>query len=1344
MSKQDNKSLSDRRDPIQNRNRDTTNNSQLSSSPIVPLVRYTQTHINRQFGSPQQRNTNEGMIHQQNSSSIPGKRLTNEEAKDDKWKEGDVKRIKLFYGTRETTDDNKLFSLLRSKVNQQRTKKPLLSRTTSQTEEGSTLHKLNKVEISSQPTVTLNKASLSVTPPPHPLPVTPINTSKFYPNKENVSINKSLPISGARESPNMSKLLGLLPLKKHFVPSSDTVIDTSSTNEKKSLLSAIKSFLISDKVKPPVVTDDNETPEKKKIQSSKDLTRSDTNQPKMTSTHQSPTEMDIPVDMSKYEEGSGTAAVETTLKKENSNQDNDGFQIGSNSVDLKIKSPDKQNLSPKDISSKEPNMNVIEVSKIPNNSISQVEDTQIKNTISDKESNNSFNQEQHHNQSLLRINDLINSPQDATTKSTKDKPDNLNDEQERGKDGPTQVSLPKKDLFNVEDSNNRINTSSFLGLSGFTSDFLFTLQKTKVELLNNTQSQNINKNKTGNNNEFTNSITEESFSPQPRKLQSTTTNKEQYQSSREVVNPKRNSEVENEADKLQEEIRMKIDTEKQDNVSGQALTVEKSLVQTTEITNQSKSNKEENFNAFNSFIVNTTQIEDHNTKRKFPEIDSEISSDSHEVKKIKNNITAATPSQPNNETNEIEVQQYASTMDARNIRLPILTINRKNRSEPNTEPLSINNKEIHTIVQTRDVDLRDLQDGVQLSKMNHSPGISEEELSSGIEVKKENSSSNNLNIGVMIKLDEQTSNENKRDQHDGNHAADMNLAKLEVVYISDSDEEKNHENGISNENITNEDNVLTSNSDSDNDIENNDSLTLRELNEEFFPVKEYKRKHDVIPLQKLRNPRQADHARLIDLIEKGITDHKPIESDRFVSGTNSICSADNFESSPAFFYQKLHKRDRLKELPIIGHLSASFINAGSNLVVTEKALENRSLRKQKEMGVELQENKVLENLNSHEEEQVQIEPQEEKSEKDLEDVSHTAHISSRDLWKKEWISNLKMCYIYPYEAMPPNFPLEEEREKLNSHFNKIKSTLSDKYGAHLLKHFSYKTHIIILKGELEQFDQDMTFNSIQETCRNNLSKKKVRIWSLNKISKFLENLETISDTDNAIENAKDNGSNVKMENNPKIQSLTTKNTNHSKIAPMDKYSEKTGATMHINDEALGTHGVNNNLQTENSPLQSTTLQKASNSIPDSQKTRTHDDLAVEQNKGIRNDLTSDFSTSAANTIEVATSSDPNEKSFAKQINDMISNLEHLLENTYSKLKLEKEENAKSRDIIKKLSDEIVRLEKMELNYITRINLQEQEELILKNNLIYSNEKISSYEQRITYLEMALNEKQMEN
>lgn len=131
--------------------------------------------------------------------------------------------------------------------------------------------------------------------------------------------------------------------------------------------------------------------------------------------------------------------------------------------------------------------------------------------------------------------------------------------------------------------------------------------------------------------------------------------------------------------------------------------------------------------------------------------------------------------------------------------------------------------------------------------------------------------------------------------------------------------------------------------------------------------------------------------------------------------------------------------------------------------------------------------------------------------RDTESKGNEKKLTSREKWRNSWITNLRTCPFYPYEGYPKTALTVESRKKLDSSFEVIKNTLQEKYGSPVMPDFTQDTYIILLKGELSDFQNDKEFDKIYAIAEKAINGRKMRVWSFNKVSKFLLHMENIPD-----------------------------------------------------------------------------------------------------------------------------------------------------------------------------------------------------------------------------------------
>ncbi|CAR25859.1 ZYRO0A09790p [Zygosaccharomyces rouxii] len=132
---------------------------------------------------------------------------------------------------------------------------------------------------------------------------------------------------------------------------------------------------------------------------------------------------------------------------------------------------------------------------------------------------------------------------------------------------------------------------------------------------------------------------------------------------------------------------------------------------------------------------------------------------------------------------------------------------------------------------------------------------------------------------------------------------DSGTSRLEVVYLSDEEEEKRPRHKV----LPPSSGLLRP------------ASPRRSIPAMKDPMAE-KRKNDrevaVDALAKLKDKKTFDKDTFTQIIEKGVADHRALEGNPNVSVTNDVCSVNNYETSHAYYYQQFDRRSKLAWLSL--------------------------------------------------------------------------------------------------------------------------------------------------------------------------------------------------------------------------------------------------------------------------------------------------------------------------------------------------------------------------------------------------------------------------------------------
>lgn len=327
-------------------------------------------------------------------------------------------------------------------------------------------------------------------------------------------------------------------------------------------------------------------------------------------------------------------------------------------------------------------------------------------------------------------------------------------------------------------------------------------------------------------------------------------------------------------------------------------------------------------------------------------------------------------------------------------------------------------------------------------------------------------------------------------------------AKMEVIYISDSDDNNILDDAgpadIDEISDTGFDDIeileYIKNSSPMKDGSLEEELTGNKVNQVVPEITDpeterrlYERKLAIGVLEKLDDKKVYSKRDMCDLIESGIPNHTPFDDDPKSSATNNICSVDNYQSSHIFFYQQVHKKDRV-EYKSFDTTAKNDYRSQLLLTMPEKARTEQTNK-----------DKILN----------ATEP---TSGSKMSSIEHSDGINhaekrSRNNWRNEWTRTLGMARIYIYPGSPLGVT-EEQKKSLDDTFAKINDLFQVKFRSIFCEDFEPKsTNIVLLKGDRENFQDDEQFKALSETVKRASLSRKIRIWPLEKVLRFIKNMD---------------------------------------------------------------------------------------------------------------------------------------------------------------------------------------------------------------------------------------------
>ncbi|QID83555.1 hypothetical protein GRS66_006022 [Saccharomyces pastorianus] len=338
-------------------------------------------------------------------------------------------------------------------------------------------------------------------------------------------------------------------------------------------------------------------------------------------------------------------------------------------------------------------------------------------------------------------------------------------------------------------------------------------------------------------------------------------------------------------------------------------------------------------------------------------------------------------------------------------------------------------------------------------------------------------------------------------------------AKMELIYISDPDKRYSE-----NDSSSDLESLSSRESDEIKVVKDIDTSTGKNQNQTWSdPELEWRRSERELTkniLRSLDDNTKYDKKTMCILIEQGIPRHSHLSNNPLTSVTNNICSVENYETSNAFFYQQVHKRDRLQYLPLY---EASTLEE-SDVVKREDSVNKNTRTEGKNSEQSLTPTKTFQTptissplgfeiINAPINKNGTI--TKETGVTTHHDISHSKAKNnkenlSKDFWRQEWLANLKLISVSLVDEFPSKTP-KSERQTINENMERLKEIFVRKFGSKISKVLT-ESDIVILKGEIEDFPIDSRVKSLYNDTQNKPGTKKTRFWSYKKTLRFVVNM----------------------------------------------------------------------------------------------------------------------------------------------------------------------------------------------------------------------------------------------
>lgn len=379
-----------------------------------------------------------------------------------------------------------------------------------------------------------------------------------------------------------------------------------------------------------------------------------------------------------------------------------------------------------------------------------------------------------------------------------------------------------------------------------------------------------------------------------------------------------------------------------------------------------------------------------------------------------------------------------------------------------------------------------------------------------------------------------------------------NSMKMEAIYISDPDSDnKDKDNPKVGDKTSIDDG-------SDVEIFDNKYNSTQISEEAIFPSflhnvdphierKKFEYGFTTLAYNKLKDKTRIPKETITDLICNGITKYTPLNKSDIVSVSNDICSSSNFQFSHTVFYQQLHKRDRIHCTSIDSYINASRLTGKYTILPTmteTKTIENEHSLSPKNNKTDFDKNKTwdkslkevtiqgenscvtelnkdivvpLSNIKqtSIHEEKIIADSKPEDYHTNIQNLSSSISNqtkSSRNIWRKVWLTNLEGCSVY---FRNDNF-FDNKTEKVKYVFIELFKCVPN-----VLLNSTVDLIILGKKESSSNSDQNTVLLEKYRFIMNKLAPgKKIRIWTYEKTIKFIQdmgiNMKTIAANDSTV------------------------------------------------------------------------------------------------------------------------------------------------------------------------------------------------------------------------------------
>lgn len=335
--------------------------------------------------------------------------------------------------------------------------------------------------------------------------------------------------------------------------------------------------------------------------------------------------------------------------------------------------------------------------------------------------------------------------------------------------------------------------------------------------------------------------------------------------------------------------------------------------------------------------------------------------------------------------------------------------------------------------------------------------------------------------------------------------------KMELVYVSDSDDSSSD-----NDSLTDLESLSSGESNEikvTNDLDTSAEKDQIQAGKWFDPVLDWRKSDRELTkniLWRIADKTTYDKETITDLIEQGIPKHSYLSGNPLTSVTNDICSVENYETSSAFFYQQVHKKDRLQYLPLYAVSTFENTNNTEKNDVTNKNINiGKHSQEQNSSSAKPSQIPTVSSPLGFEETKQSTTPTKSNRRVSHSDTNsskpkNTKENLSKSSWRQEWLANLKLISVSLVDEFPSELS-NSDRQIINEKMQLLKDIFANNFKSAISNNFR-ESDIIILKGEIEDYPMSSEIKIYYNELQNKPDAKKARFWSFMKTQRFVSNM----------------------------------------------------------------------------------------------------------------------------------------------------------------------------------------------------------------------------------------------